>query len=141
MTDKAFVDTNVLLYAHDSSQGAKYRRALALVEGLWLSGKGMLSMQVLQELCVNLRKKVARPFSEEQTKQLIEDYLRWQIVVGTPNSILEAMAFEVRYKISFWNALILQAAIHGEASILYSEDFSDGQTYGPIRVVNPLRSD
>jgi len=132
MSDKAFVDTNILLYAHDSSKGAKHRRALALVERLWLSGDVVVSTQVLQEPCVNLRKKVARRFSEEETRRLIEDYLSWQVAVSTPNSVLDAMAFEVRCRISFWDALILQAAIHSEALVLYSEDFSDGQTYGSI---------
>jgi predicted nucleic acid-binding protein len=141
MSDKAFVDTNILVYAHDSSSGVKHARALALIERLWTSGGGVLSTQVLQELCVNLRKKVARPFSNDETQQLIEDYLSWEVAVNTPNSILEAMAIETRHKISFWDALILQAAISSGAAILYSEDFSDGQAYGPIRVVNPLTSD
>src|SRR5579863_8906022 len=138
MSDKAFVDTNILVYAHDSSSGVKHARALALIERLWTSGGGVLSTQVLQELCVNLRKKVARPFSNDETLQLIEDYLSWEVAVNTPNSILEAMAIETRHKISFWDALILQAAISSGAAILYSEDFSDGQAYGLIRVVNPL---
>jgi predicted nucleic acid-binding protein len=141
MSDKAFVDTNILLYAHDSSQGVKHRRALTLVERLWRSGEGVLSTQVLQELCVNLRKKVARPFSDEETQRLIEDYLTWQVVANAPDSVLEAMAIEGRYKILFWDALILQAAANCGASVLYSEDFSDGQTYGSIQVVNPLTSD
>jgi predicted nucleic acid-binding protein len=141
MSDKAFVDTNILIYAHDSSSGVKHARALALIERLWTSGGGVLSTQVLQELCVNLRKKVARPFSNDETQQLIEDYLSWEVAVNTPNSILEAMAIETRHKISFWDALILQAAISSGAAILYSQDFSDGQAYGQIRVVNPLTSD
>jgi predicted nucleic acid-binding protein len=141
MSDKAFVDTNILVYAHDSSSGVKHARALALIERLWTSGGGVLSTQVLQELCVNLRKKVARPFSNDETQQLIEDYLSWEVAVNTPNSILEAMAIETRHKISFWDALILQAAISSGAAILYSQDFSDGQAYGQIRVVNPLTSD
>ena len=141
MSDKAFLDTNILLYAHDSSQGVKHRRALALVERLWRTGEGALSAQVLQELCVNLRKKVVRPFSNEETRRLIEDYLTWQVLASAPDSVLEAMSIEIRHKISFWDALILEAAIRSGATVLYSEDFSDGRIYGPIRVVNPLTSD
>jgi predicted nucleic acid-binding protein len=141
MSGKVFVDTNILVYGHDRSQGIKHARASALIERLWLSGEGVLSTQVLQELCVNLRKKVARPFSHDQTKRLIEDYLTWQVVANTPDSVLEALAIQSRHRISFWDALILQAAVRSGAVILYSEDFSDGQTYGPIRVVNPLVSD
>ena len=74
----------------------------------------------------------------EETQNLIADYMDWQIVVNTPDSIIEALAIEARYQISFWDALIIQAAESSGASILYSEDLSDGQTYGSVRVVNPL---
>jgi predicted nucleic acid-binding protein len=98
----------------------------------------VLSTQVLQELCVNLRRKTAHPLSIEQTSQLLRDYLSWDIVTNTAESILEALAIEQRYNISFWDALIIQAAGSAGASVVYSEDLADGQTYGPVRVVNPL---
>ena len=138
MSDKAFVDTNILIYAHDRATGVRNERARALVGRLWEAGNGVLSTQVLQELCVNLRRKVTRPWPEEETRSLIEDYLTWEIVVNTPDSVLEALNFETRYQISFWDALILQAAESSGAQTLYSEGFSDGQLYGTIRVVNPF---
>jgi predicted nucleic acid-binding protein len=138
MSDKVFVDTNILLYAHDSSTGPKHQRARSLLEKLWNSGGGVLSTQVLQELCVNLRRKSARPPSLEQTRQLIQDYLSWEIVINTSDSVIEALSIEQRYNISFWDALIIQAAGSAGATVLYSEDLADGQTYGPVRVVNPL---
>ena len=70
----------------------------------------MLSTQVLQELCINLRRKTARPLPVEEIRQIIQDYLSWEIVVNTPASILHALEIEVRYRISFWDALILHAA-------------------------------
>ena len=99
----------------------------------------MLSTQVLQELCVSLRRKVARPLSVEETRNLIEDYSDWEIVINTQDSIIEALHIESRHHISFWDALIVQAAEHSGAEILYSEDLSEGQIYGSVRVVNPLR--
>jgi len=138
MSDKFFVDTNVLVYAHDRSTGIKGERARALVQTLWDNGNAVLSTQVLQELCVNLRRRVARPWSIEETRRLLEDYMSWEIVVNTPASVVEAMTLEARHQISFWDALILQAAGSCGAQILYSEDLSDGRTYGPLRVVNPL---
>jgi predicted nucleic acid-binding protein len=69
---------------------------------------------------------------------LIEDYKDWQIVVNTPDSIIEALSIEARYQISFWDALIVHAAEISGAAILYSEDLSDGQLYGNVRVVNPF---
>jgi predicted nucleic acid-binding protein len=139
MSAKFFLDTNILVYAHDSTQGAKHERAKALVETLWESGDGILSTQVLQELCINLRRKSARPLSVPETRKLVEDYSTWGIVVNTAESVLQALDFESRYQISFWDALIVQAATSSEARIIYSEDLADGQTYGAVRVVNPLK--
>jgi predicted nucleic acid-binding protein len=138
MPDKCFVDTNILIYAHDRSAGLKYERARDLVERLWISGQGVLSTQVLQELCINLRRKIARPLPVEEVRRIIQDYLSWEVVVNTPGSVLQALEIEIRYKTSFWDALVLQAAESSGATVLYSEDLAAGQTYGPIQVVNPL---
>ena len=70
MPDKYFVDTNILLYAHDRSAGLKHERARQLVERLWTSGQGVMSTQVLQELCINLRRKVAPPVAVEEFARL-----------------------------------------------------------------------
>jgi predicted nucleic acid-binding protein len=138
MNDKVFVDTNILVYAHDLVSGIKNERARALIENLWSTGGGVLSTQVLQELCVNLRRKALKPLTLEETRSLIQDYSDWEIVVNTHSSVIEALTIETRLQISFWDALIVHAAERAGAAILYSEDFSDGQTYGSVRVVNPL---
>jgi predicted nucleic acid-binding protein len=138
MADKYFVDTNILLYAHDLSGGVKRDRARRVIERLWGTGEGVLSTQVLQEFCVNLRRKVARPLPVDEVRSLIQDYLSWEIVVNTPQSVIHALEIEVRYKISYWDALVLQAADSCGAAILYSEDLSAGQNYGAVQVVNPL---
>lgn len=138
MSDKCFVDTNILIYAYDHSAGAKHKRARMLVEQLWNSRKGVLSTQVLQELCVNLRRKTSPPVPAEETRLLIQDYLSWEVVVNDPESVVQALDIEIRYKISFWDALILQAAETADADVLYSEDLAAGQTYGSVRVVNPF---
>jgi predicted nucleic acid-binding protein len=138
MPDKYFVDTNILLYAHDRSAGLKHERARQLVERLWNSGQGVLSTQVLQELCINLRRKLARPLPVEEVRRLIQDYLSWEIVVNSPASVLHALEIEVRYQTSFWDALVLQAAESSGAAVLYSEDLAAGQKYGPIQIINPL---
>ena len=139
MSDRFFVDTNILVYAHDSTQGEKHDRAQALVETLWESGDGILSTQVLQELCINFRRKSSRPLSVEETRKVIADYAAWNIVINTVESVLQALDFESRYQISFWDALIVQAATISDATIIYSEDMADGQTYGAVRVMNPLK--
>ena len=138
MSDRYFVDTNILMYAHDTAAGDKHARAKALVEDLWQNRSGVVSTQVLQELAVNLRRKARKPLDAKATRDIVADYLTWQVVVNSGESILEAFELEVRYQISFWDALIVQAAQASGAEILYSEDLSDGQAYGSVRVVNPL---
>lgn len=138
MGDRYFVDTNILMYAHDAAAGEKHRRARALIEELWTSRAGVLSTQVLQELAVNLRRKAKKPLDTDATRDIVSDYLTWQVVVNSGESILEALEYEVRYQVSFWDALIIQSAHAAGAEILYSEDLSDGQRYGTVRVKNPL---
>ena len=137
MSDRAFVDTNILVYAHDNTAGSKHERARALVEQLWADRSGVLSTQVLQELYVSLR-KARNPMPAAEARQVVADYLRWEVVVNNGDSVVEAAELETRYRISFWDALIVQAASTSGVEILYSEDLSAGQAYGPVRVVNPL---
>ena len=138
MSDKCFVDTNVLVYAHDRSAGRKCEAAGTLLEELWNSGRGVLSTQVLQEFCVSLRRNAGRPLPADEVRRLIQDYSTWEVVINTADSVLQALDVEARYRISFWDALIIQAAEVSGASVLYSEDLSGGQSYGSIRVVNPF---
>ena len=139
MSDKYFVDTNILMYAHDASAGEKHERAKTLVEELWRDRTGVVSTQVLQELAVNLRRKAGRPLDAKATREIVSDYLTWQVVVNGGESILEAMDLESRYRIAFWDAMVIQAAQLSGADVLYSEDLSDGQKYGSVQVINPLR--
>jgi len=138
MSDKCFVDTNILVYAHDRLAGVKHQRAQMLLEQLWDSGQGVLSTQVLQELCINLRRKISHPLPVDEVRRLIRDYATWEVVTNTSESVLQALDIELRYKTSFWDALILQAAESSGASILYSEDLATGQRYRAVQVVNPL---
>jgi predicted nucleic acid-binding protein len=138
MNGRRFVDTSILVYAHDRSAGEKHRRAKDLVESLWRDRSGVVSTQVLQELCVSLRRKAGRPLDVKATRDLVADYLSWHVVVNNGESVLEALELEDRYQLSFWDALVVAAAQASGAEVLYSEDLSDGQVYGTVRVVNPL---
>jgi predicted nucleic acid-binding protein len=140
MSDRYFVDTNILMYAHDATGGAKHDRAKAVLEELWRDRSGVVSTQVLQELCVNLRRKAGRPVDLATARRIVADYLAWHVVTNTGESILQAMDIEKQYRISFWDALVVQAAEASGAAVLYSEDLSDGQVYCGVRVVNPLKT-
>jgi len=110
MSARYFVDTNILMYAHDTAAGAKHERAKALVQELWRDRTGIVSTQILQELAVNLRRKAGRPLDTKATREVVADYLTWHVVVNGGESILEALDLEARYQLSFWDALVLQAA-------------------------------
>lgn len=138
MSARCFVDTNILMYAHDTAAGEKHARAKRLLEQLWESRAGVVSTQVLQELAVNLRRKAKQPLDAKATREVVSDYLAWQVVVNGGDSILEALDLEAHYQVSFWDALIIQAAHASGAETLYSEDLSDGQWYGAVRVENPF---
>lgn len=138
MNDKCFLDTNILVYAYDRAAGWKHQRAAMLTEQLWNEGTGVISTQVLQEFCYTVRRKPTRPLSLDDTFAVVQQYLAWQVVANSPTSVLEAIQIEARFKVSFWDALILNAARSGGAKTLYTEDFSHGQLYGDVRAVNPF---
>jgi predicted nucleic acid-binding protein len=139
MSAKFFVDTNILFYAQDRSAGVKHERAKRLLSDLWQSGAGVVSTQVLQEFCVAVR-RVDRNRAVKDLQRLVRDFSSWEVIVNTSESILGALGMESRYKISFWDALVLHAAQVSGADVLYTEDLNDGQIFGPVRVVNPLNS-
>jgi len=107
MSDRAFVDTNVLVYAHDASAGRKHEIARDLIETLWSERKGVLSTQVLQELYVNVRRIASSPLDSAKASELVEDYLTWETIVNDGGAILNAIEIEERYGISFWDALVI----------------------------------
>lgn len=135
---KIFVDTNILVYAYDSGAGIKHEKAREQLETLWRERSGVLSTQVLQEFYVNVRRKARNPVSAEQSRGLIGDYLAWNPIVNDGALLLSALECETRYQVSFWDAMILAAAHRSGASILLSEDFSDGQQYGTVQALNPF---
>ena len=140
MSDRYFVDTNLLVYAHDTASGTKHERARSLVERLWRDRSGVVSTQVLQELYVSLRRKARKPLSLQDARELVADYLRWEVVVNTGDAVLEAIELESRWKLSFWDALIVHAARASGAEVLYSEDLAHDQVYDTVHVVNPFRT-
>ena len=135
---RQFVDTNVLIYAHDVSAGDKHLRAEALIMDLWQSRLGCLSIQVLQEFYVNVTKKVARPLAIPVAVQIITDLSTWQIHSPTSADVLQAIRLQERYQLSFWDAMIITSAVRMGCETVWSEDLNSGQTYDQVMVVNPL---
>ena len=133
-----FVDTNVLIYAHDRSAGQKHTRARELMRELWQSGEGCLSIQVLQEFYVNVTRKVARPLAAEAAAQIIADLAVWRIHRPGVEDVLDAIRLQSRYQMSFWDAMVIASAIQLGCQTLWSEDLNPGQAYDQVTVANPF---
>lgn len=140
MSDKVFVDTNILIYGHDLDAGYKRALANALLKDLWATRLGLLSTQVLQEFYVNVTRKISSPLSAAAARDVVRGYCVWQVEVLGPDMILRASELEERYELSFWDALIVTAALQGHAVKILSEDLNPGQAIEGVLIENPFAS-
>jgi predicted nucleic acid-binding protein len=138
MSDVVFVDSNILIYAHDADAGLKRERAVATLRHLWESGSGRLSVQVLQEFYVNVTKKLATPVSRSTAREVVSSYGAWVKEPTTPATVTRAIDIAELAQIMFWDALIVASAEEVQATHIYSEDLNAGQVIAGIRIVNPL---
>ena len=138
--NRRFVDTNVVLYGHDGSAGAKHDRARALLELLWDSREGCLSIQVLQEFFVHATRKIPKPLSTEAAKEIIADLSHWHMHVPGADDVLGAIGIHQRAGISFRESMIVLSAAEMGCDVLYSEDLNTGQDYSGVRAENPFQS-
>ncbi len=138
MSGVGFVDSNILIYAHDLDAGVKRERAVAKLRELWISGTGRLSVQVLQEFYVNATQKLATPITRSAAREIIKTYGVWVHHATTVETVTRATEISDLARISFWDALIVASAEEADADELLSEDLNAGQSIVGIRVVNPL---
>ncbi len=141
MSDRVFVDTDVLIYAYDVDAGAKHTIAAGLVKDLWTTRLGILSTQVLQEFYVNVTGKIPAPLSRAVARDIVTSYAVWQIEPIDVDRVREASELEERHRLSFRDALILVTARRGGAEKLLSEDLNPGARTNGVRVVNPFSRD
>ncbi|HHJ39266.1 MAG: hypothetical protein AXA67_12065 [Methylothermaceae bacteria B42] len=132
----AFFDTNILVYLFDADYPEKQRQTEVLVSEAMANGSLMISTQVLQEFYVITTRKLEVPLTSEQAEQAIRDLLAFTVVSVGGEMVLDAIQLCRRYELSFWDSLIIQAALEGGAGILYSEDLQNNQRFGALRIVN-----
>ncbi len=138
MKDKVFVDTNVLIYAHDIDAGPKHEVAASIVEDVWEKEIGVISTQVLQEFYVNVTRKIPSPLTHAEARGIVSNYFVWQVQVIDPNTILSASEIEERYHLSFWDSLVVAAACEARVIKILTEDMTHGQVIEGILIENPF---
>lgn len=139
MSAIVFVDTNVLVYRRDAGRGEKQAAATAWMERLWTARNGRLSYQVLQEFYVTVTSKLQPGLDAESARNDVRSLLAWQPVRVDVRVLEGAWAMQDRYRLSWWDALIVAAAQTANCRFLLTEDLHDGQELGEVRVVNPFR--
>jgi len=138
---KCFFDTNVLVYTFDQHTPEKRAVARQLLADCIARGEACLSTQVLQEFFVTATGKLSSPLPIDEAEKAVRDFSTLPIITTDVGLILDAITAARRYRISFWDALVVQAAIRANASILYTEDLQEGQIlYGSLTVQNPFRA-
>lgn len=134
-----FIDTNIFVYAHDEANQEKSEKARSLLIELVENKEGSISTQVIQEFCNVALRKSATPLKGKDVRNIIRE-LMIPLLRHQPDSDFYLRSLEIyeRYSLSFYDALIVQAAIDLNCSILYSEDLQDNAQYGKVRVINPF---
>jgi predicted nucleic acid-binding protein len=138
MSDKVFVDTNVLVYAHDLDAGKRHDVAVRLVAELWELRTAVISTQVLQEFYVNATRKIPAPLSLAAARQIVRTYAAWQTESISPLEIQTASELEEQHQLSFWDALIVAAALKGGAARILTEDLTPGHRISGVTIENPF---
>lgn len=134
---RTFVDTNVLIYAHDVDAKGKHEAAQEVLRELWSERVGVLSLQVLQEFYVNVTRKIASPLPKDTARAVVNSYSIW-CAETTPSEIATAFQIEDESRIGFWDALIVACAAKAGAVRILSEDMNARQMIAGVRIENPF---
>jgi predicted nucleic acid-binding protein len=131
-----FVDTNILVYAHEGGAGPKHDKAVALIVRLFDDQNGAVSIQVLTEFYVTATKKLG--MKSEEAEEAIADLGAWTIHRPSHADVLRACKIHRRHKVHWWDALIINSAVELGCDVLWSEDLAAGRRYGTMTVRNPF---
>jgi predicted nucleic acid-binding protein len=140
MSGKVFVDTNILIYAHDLDAGQRNTLSASILRDLWENRIGIISTQVLQEFYVNVTRKIENPLPKSKARGIIESYLAWPVELNDAKTILAASEIEERHMLSFWDSLIVASARNAKAEKILTEDLNHGQQIEGILIENPFAS-
>lgn len=138
MTDRVFLDTNVLVYAVDDARPAKRDRARSVRDDAIRRGAAVISPQVLHEFYVTTTRKLARPLSPEDAEAIVQKLAPLAAVAIDADLVLAAVRTSREHRLSYWDALILRSALVAGCDRVLSEDLQDGFQLESVRVENPF---
>ena len=136
MTGNVFADTNLLVYGVDDRDPVKRERSLSLQAEVPL----VVSAQVLNEFYHVVTRRLPRPLGAEVAGQMLELYLRWPVVAVDAALLRRALEAQARWRLSWWDTLVVAAANSAGCTTLYTEDLQDGARYDAVTVQNPFRA-
>ena len=139
MSDRFFLDTNIFVCSFDLTAPAKARKATQLIRKALTTQKGVVSYQVVQEFFNVALRRFAQPMTVAEAEQYLTTVFRPLLAIHSSQAVyIEALRLCERYSLSWYDALIVAAAIEGESTLLLSEDLQHGQRFGDLRVQNPF---
>jgi len=136
---RSFFDSNILVYMFDEDAPVKKAQAQELLQKETEAGRTLVSTQVLQEFYVAVTRKLKLPLQAEVAEEVVHNLAVLPVVEISRSHILAAISRSRRWQVSFWDALILEAAINGGASVLYSEDLQHAQVVEELTIENPFQ--
>ena len=140
MSDRIFLDTNVLVYAFDDSDPAKKNRSLGILEQVGKQLQVVVSTQVLQEFYGVVLRKLKQPLSEDEAEGAVRRFAKLPVVLIDKAMILSAVRTSRIHQLSLWDALIVQSATESGCRRLLTEDLQHGQRFGLLQIENPFLS-
>ena len=140
MNVKVFVDTNVLVYSRDASEPEKQQHAMAWMAHLWKSKTGRLSFQVLQEFYSTVTNKLKPGMDLQSARNDVQSLFVWHPIPVDSDVVKGAWFIHDRFKLSWWDSLIVSAAQNGDCHYLLTEDLQENQQFGDLQVINPFLS-
>jgi predicted nucleic acid-binding protein len=139
MSGRFFLDTNLFVYTFDDTAPAKGKKAAQLIRRAADTGEGIISYQVVQEFFSVALRRFAKPMSVAEAEQYLITVLRPLLAVhSSPAIYFAALRIREEYRISWYDSLIVAAALEGQCDRLYSEDFQHGQKIEGLRIENPF---
>lgn len=135
---RVFLDTNILVYLFDQDAPDKKATAQKILSEKGARGEALISTQVLQEFYVAVTRKLAVPLPSEIAEQALRNLVDLPTIQVDPAMVLSAVAKSRRHGFSFWDSLIIEAAIAGRAKVLFSEDIQHGQKIDGLQIKNPF---